>query len=71
MLWALQKNHLNETVLLSTQNMFRLLGKEIIAILRSKSLLNWTYENINPISPTSKSTLGITQIITIFSLSIM
>ena len=38
-----QKNHLNETVLLSTQNMFRLLGKQMIAFLRSKILLNWTY----------------------------
>ena len=27
-----QKNHLNETVLLSTQNMFKLMGEEIIAI---------------------------------------
>ena len=41
-----QKNCLNETVLLSTQNrlMFRLLGKKIIAFLRSKYLLNWNYE---------------------------
>ena len=39
-----QKNRLNETVLLSTQNiMFILLGKKMITILRSKILLNWTY----------------------------
>ena len=30
---------INETVLLSTQNMFRLLSKKIIAILRSKFCL--------------------------------
>ena len=38
-----QKNRLNETVLLSTQNMFSLLGKKIFAFLRSKFLYNWTY----------------------------
>ena len=38
-----QKNRLIESVLLSTQNMFRLLGKKIIAFLGSKTLLNWTY----------------------------
>ena len=38
-----QKNPLNETVLLSTQNMFGLLGKKIIAFLGSSFLLNWTY----------------------------
>ena len=37
-----QKNRLRETVLLSTQNMFKLIGKKI-TILRSKSLLHWTY----------------------------
>ena len=31
-----QKNHLNETVLLSTQNMLKLMGKKIFTILRSK-----------------------------------
>ena len=31
-----QKNHLNEMVLLSNQNLFKLMGKKLIAILRSK-----------------------------------
>ena len=31
-----QKNRLNETVLLSTQNMFKLVGKKTITILSSK-----------------------------------
>ena len=36
-----QKNRLNETVLLSTQNMFKLMGKKLISILCSKfSYLN-------------------------------
>ena len=39
-----QKNHLNETVLLSTQNMFKFIGKKIIPVLCSKNLLNWTCE---------------------------
>ena len=50
-----QKNRLNETVLLSTQNnqdgshehpehQFEQMNKKIIAILRSKILLNWRYE---------------------------
>ena len=38
-----QKNCLNETVLLNTQNMFKLLGKTEIKILRTKILLNWSY----------------------------
>ena len=39
------KNHLNETVLLSTQkHMFKLMDKKIIAILRWKYLLNWPYD---------------------------
>ena len=41
-----QKNRLNETVLLSTlnnQHMFKFLSKNIIAILLSKYLLNWSY----------------------------
>ena len=29
-----QKNHLNETVLLRTQNTLKLMGKKVIAILR-------------------------------------
>ena len=38
-----QKNRLNETVLLSTQNMFKLMGKKIMTILCSKVLLIWMY----------------------------
>ena len=39
-----QKKRLNETVLLSTQNiMFELICKKINAVLRSKNLLNWPY----------------------------
>ena len=34
-----QKNCLDETVLLSTQNILKLIGKEIFTILRSKMLL--------------------------------
>ena len=37
-----QKNCVNGMVLLSIQDMFRLLGKKIIVILRLKVLLNWT-----------------------------
>ena len=33
-----QKNHLNETVLLYTQNMLKLMGKKIFTILPSKIL---------------------------------
>ena len=33
-----QKNRLNETVPLSTQNMLKLIGKEILTILRSSIL---------------------------------
>ena len=41
---ATQKNRLNETVLLSTQNiMFKLMGKKIFTILRSKILFILTY----------------------------
>ena len=36
-----QKNGLDETVFLSTQNMFKLMGKKIITILRLKILLYW------------------------------
>ena len=39
-----QKNLLNEKVLLSTQNTFKLIGKEIKAILRLKNLLNRPYD---------------------------
>ena len=40
-----QKNHLIETVLLRAQNtMFKLIGKKIIAILRSKDFLIPTCE---------------------------
>ena len=46
MLWVLKKKHLNETVLLITQNMFRLLGKKIIAILRSKFCLSSILLNV-------------------------
>ena len=38
-----QKSRLNETVLLFTQNMLKLMGKKIITILRSKILLIETY----------------------------
>ena len=38
-----QKNRLDETVLLSTQNTFKLMDKKIIAILRLKGLLNWPF----------------------------
>ena len=56
----------NETVLLCIQNicllycivlLFRLLGKKIIVILRSKILLNWTYDHhflLEKINLTSK-----------------
>ena len=37
------KNCLNETVLLSTQNMFKRMDKKIIVILCCKILLNWPY----------------------------
>ena len=39
-----QKNRLTETVLLTTQNMFKLIGKEINAILGAQSILIWTYD---------------------------
>ena len=38
-----EKNRLDETVLLSIQNMFKLMDKKIIAILRKLFLLNWPY----------------------------
>ena len=38
MLWVL-----NEMVLLSTQNMFKLMGKEINSILGAQTTLVWTY----------------------------
>ena len=38
-----QKNRLNETVLLSTQNTFNLMDKKITAILHKFVLLNWPY----------------------------
>ena len=41
-----QKNRLNETVLLSTQNTYRLMGKEINAILGAQTILIWTYDFI-------------------------
>ena len=38
------KSRFNETVFLSTQNIcFRLLGKKLITILGSKTLLNWSH----------------------------
>ena len=37
--------YLNETVLLSTQNICsKLMGKKIMTILHSKILLNWAYD---------------------------
>ena len=41
-----QKNRLDETVLLSSQNtcLFKLMEKKIIAILRKLYLLNWPYK---------------------------
>ena len=36
-----QANRLNETVLLSTQNMFKLMGKEMNAILVAQTVLIW------------------------------
>ena len=38
-----QKNRFNEMVLLSTQNMFNLMGRKIISILQSLVLRNWAY----------------------------
>ena len=38
-----QKNGFNETVLLSTQNMLKLMGRKIISILQSLVLRNWAY----------------------------
>ena len=35
-----QKKRLSEMVLFNTQNIFKLMGKKIIAFLRSKFLLN-------------------------------
>ena len=35
-----QKNHLNEMVLLNTQNMLKPIGKKILKILRSKIVLS-------------------------------
>ena len=45
-----QKNRLDETVLLITQNMFKLMGKKIITILCLNLLLNWPYENKDTIT---------------------
>ena len=39
-----QKNRLNMTVLLSTQNTFELKGKEINAILGAQTILTWTHD---------------------------
>ena len=39
-----QKNCLNETVLLSTQNMLELMGKKIITILRSLNFIIWIFD---------------------------
>ena len=36
-----QKNRFNETVHLSTQNRFKLMGRKIISILQSLVLRNW------------------------------
>ena len=48
-----QKNRLNETVLLSTQNMFKLMGKEINAILGAQTILIWTYDpSLDPLKYT-------------------
>ena len=41
-----QKNRLNETVLLSTQNMFKLMGKKIFTILRSTLLFISAYDSL-------------------------
>ena len=41
-----QKSRLNEKVLLSTEDLFKLLNKKIITILRMKSWLIWTYEEV-------------------------
>ena len=38
-----QKNRLNKMILLSTQNTFKLMGKEINAILGAQAILIWTY----------------------------
>ena len=38
-----EKNHLNETVLLSTQNVLKLMGKKIFTILCSSVLLIYAY----------------------------
>ena len=38
-----QKNRLNETVLLSTQNMLKLMGKKLFTILRSKRMFIYIY----------------------------
>ena len=43
-----QKNHLNETVLLSTQNRLNLMGKKTFAILSSHFLFNSTYDSKSP-----------------------
>ena len=37
-----ERNRLNETVLLSTQNTFKLMGKEMNAILGAQTVLIWT-----------------------------
>ena len=37
-----QKNRLNETVLLSTHNMFKFVGKQITTLMRPKILLKLT-----------------------------
>ena len=41
-----QKNRLNETVLLSTKHMIKLMDKKIITILHNFFVLNWPYESI-------------------------
>ena len=43
-----EKNRLDEAVLLSTQNMFKLMVKKIITFSCSKNMLIWTYEKYFP-----------------------
>ena len=64
MLWILKKKRLNETVLLSTQNMFKLMGKKIFIILRSKMVLisPFVYQerNLHVIPVSQSSSIPIT-----------
>ena len=41
-----QKNRLNETALLNTKHMFKLMGKEINAILGAQTILIWTFDTV-------------------------